>query len=60
MKLEDAVDNPKTKMIIDFDCESVTSSKPLAVTKNSKIKITSRFFNGKMLMFAKLYLMSFI
>ena len=47
-------------MIIDFNCESTVSINSLAVNKNSEVKITTRFFSGKMLMFAKLSLMSFI
>ena len=47
-------------MIIDFDCESSASINSLAVNKTSEVKLTTRFFAGKMLMFAKLSLMSFI
>ena len=47
-------------MIIDFDCETSASINSLAVNKTSVVKLTTRFFSGKMLMFAKLSLMSFI
>ena len=47
-------------MIIDFDCESSVSINLLIVNKNNTVKLTTRFFSGKMLMFAKLSLMSFI
>ena len=47
-------------MIIDFNCESTVSINSLVVNKNSEVKITTRFFSGKMLMFAKLSLMTFI
>ena len=52
--------NTNTKMIIDFDCEFSISINSLSVNKNSNVKVTTRFFSGKMLMFAKLSLMSFI
>ena len=47
-------------MIIDFDCETAASINSLSVNKNSNVKVTARFFSGKMLMSAKLSLMSFI
>ena len=50
--LDKALKNPNTKMILNFGCKSS------AANKNNSIKIT-RFFSGKMLMFAKLLLMSF-
>ena len=46
--------NPRTKMVIDIDHSLVCSIKSLAVNKPDEIKPTSRFFNGKMLMFPKL------
>ena len=57
---DDHIKNPSTKMIIDFDCESSVSIDLLAVNKNSSVKVTTRFFSGKMIMFAKLSPMSFI
>ena len=47
-------------MIIDFDCESLVSINSLAENKNSLVKVTTQFFSGKMLMFAKISLLSFI
>ena len=47
-------------MIIDFDCETAAGINSLAVNKNYNVKVTARFFSGKMLMSAKLSLMSFI
>ena len=47
-------------MIIDFDCEGSGSINSLAVNKANVVKLTTRFFSGKMLMFAKLSLKSFI
>ena len=46
-------------MIIDFDCESSVSINSLTVNKNDNVKVTTRFFSGKTLMFAKLSFMSF-
>ena len=50
---------PKTKSIIDFDPTLAYSVKCLAVKKNASGKPTTRFFSGKMLMFAKISLESF-
>ena len=59
-KTIDHLKNPITKMIIDFDCESSVSINSLAVNKTNEVKVTTRFFSGKMLIFTKLSLMSFI
>ena len=59
-KTEDHLNNLNTKMIIDFDCEGSGSINSLAVNKTNVVKLTTRFFSGKMLMFAKLSLKSFI
>ena len=58
-KTEDFLSNQDTKIIIDFDCETSTSINSLAVNKTNVVKLTTSFFSGKMLMFAKLSLMSF-
>ena len=50
----------KTKSIIEFDLTLSCSIKSLAVEKNSEIKPTTKFFNGKMLMFANVSLESFV
>ena len=47
-------------MIIEFNSHESASIKPLAVKKNDRIKVTTRFLSGKTLMFAKLSLMSFM
>ena len=53
--------NPgKTKMIIDFKDRDSASIKSFAVKKKNEIKVTTRFMSGKLLMFAKLSLKSFI
>ena len=50
----------KTKSMIEFDTEYACSIKALEVKESNSIKPTTRFFSGKMLMFAKLSLKSFI
>ena len=58
--LNKALQNLNTKMIIDFDCKSLVNISSLPVNKSGNVKVMTRFFSGKMLMFAKLSLMSFI
>ena len=52
--------NLNTKMIIDFDWKSLVNISSLPVNKSDNVKVMTRFFSGKMLVFAKLLLMSFI
>ena len=59
-KQKDEEKCPKTKSIIEFDTLLSCRIKGLAVKKNSEIKPTTRFFSGKMLMFAKVSLESFV
>ena len=48
-------------MILEFNNhESAASIKPFTFKKRDHIKVKTRFLSGKMLMFAKLSLMSFI
>ena len=47
-------------MHIDFDVEESASIKSCAIKNNDQVKITTKFLSGKMLIFAKLSLMSFI
>ena len=48
-------------MLIDFDVEICASIKSFAIKKrNDQVRITTRFLSGKLLMFAKLSLISFI
>lgn len=47
-------------MIIDFNCLDSVSIETFAIKKNDNVKLTTRFLSGKILMFAKLSLMSFI
>ena len=59
-KLTDCLDLRKIKMLIDFDNRESASIKSFAVRKSDKIKVTTRFMSGKLLMLAKLSLKSFI
>ena len=56
---EEAYKDSKEKCLIDFD-EDVGSAKSLAVKKESKINLTTRFLNGKILMFRKKSIQSFV
>ena len=55
-----SLDPRKTKMIFDFNDRESASIKSFAVKKKSAIKVTSTFMSGKLPMFAKLSLKSFI
>ena len=59
-KLEDAFKNKKIKTMIDFDKNECNSIKSIAVKGNTTVYLTSRFIKGKMLMFAKILLKSFV
>ena len=48
------------KSLIDFDEEYSCSIKSIAIEKSSKIKLFTRFLNGKMLMFSKVSIKSFV
>ena len=47
-------------MIVDFCAVEAASVKSFAVKEKEQVKFTTRFFSGKMLMLAKLSLMSCI
>ena len=47
-------------MIIDFNCLDSVSIETFAIKKNDNVKLPTRFLSGKILMIAKLSLMSFI
>ena len=57
---EQAQKNNKIKSMIDFDEEHTNSIKSLAIEKKSNVTLTTRFMKGKMLMFAKTSLQSFV
>ena len=46
--------------MINFEHNNCNSIKSLAIKKNNNVKVTSRFIKGKMLMFAKLSIKSFV
>ena len=50
---EEAYRNKKFKSLIDFDEEYLSSVKSLAVKKETKVNLTTRFLNGKCLYFLK-------
>ena len=52
--------NQKVKSLIDFDDQYSASIKSIAIQKESKIHLTTRFLNGKMLMFSKVSIKSFV
>ena len=59
-KIKNCEDIRKNKMIIEFNEHKSSSVKSIAVKSETNIKCTSRFMSGKLLMFAKLLLKSFI
>ena len=59
-RINDAMLNDKVKTVIDFSFQDTASVKALGVKKNEKIKITTRFIKGKMLMFSKISLKAFV
>ena len=56
----EALTNQKVKSLIDFDEEYTCSIKSVAIEKSSKINLTTWFLNGKMLMFSKVSIKSFV
>ena len=58
--IEDLMDLRKNKMMIEFNDSECSSIKFVGVKSKNKIKCTTRFMSGKLLMFAKLSLKSFI
>ena len=56
----EAFTNQKVKSLIDFDEEYSCSIRSVAIEKSSKINLTTRFLNGKMLMFSKVSIKSFV
>ena len=59
-KIKGCEDIRKNKMIIEFNDYASACVKSIAVKCNTNIKCTTRFMSGKLLMFAKLSLKSFI
>ena len=59
-RMQKVLKDTKVKSLIDFDREHSASIKALSVEKNTKVKLTTRYLNGKMLMFSKLSIKSFV
>ena len=57
---EEAYRNSKIKNLIDFDEEYMSGIKSLAVKKETKVNLTTSFLNGKMFMFSKTSIQSFV
>ena len=56
----EALTNQKVKSLIDFDEEYSCSISSIATEKSKKVNLTTRFLNGKMLMFRKVSITSFL
>ena len=59
-QVNSALESKKIKTIYDFDRSECNSIKSIVVKSSDTIKVSSRFIKGKMLMFAKLSLKSFV
>ena len=59
-KIKSCADIRKNKVIIEFNEHKSSSVKSIAVKSETVVKCTTRFMSGKLLMFAKLSLKSFI
>ena len=57
---EEAYRNNKTKSLIYFDDEYVSSVKSLAMKKEAEVNLATSFLNGKMLIFSKTSIQSFV
>ena len=57
---KEALTTQKVKSLIDFDDQYSASIKSIAIQKESKIHLTTRLLNGKMLMFSKVSIKSFV
>ena len=57
-KTEELMQSNKKESMIEFDSDS--SVKPIAIQTNPKVKVTTCFMKGKMLMFTKTSLISFV
>ena len=58
--ISESFDMRKNKMLLEFNDAQSSSIKQIAVKTNTSIKCNTRFMSGKLLMFAKLSLKSFI
>ena len=56
---DEALRDQKVKSLIDFDEEYCRSIRSFAFKKSIKVNLTTRYLNGKMLVFSKILLKSF-
>ena len=47
-------------MVLEFNVQEPASIKSFVIKQSSQVKLTTRFLSGKMSMFSKLSLMSFM
>ena len=59
-KITDCLDPRKAKMVVEFNDRESASIRSFTVRKRNEIKVTTQFMSGKLLIFAKLSLKSFI
>ena len=59
-RMDEANQKTNIKSMIEFDQEQSNSIKAVMVKQNPNVKITTRFIRGKMLMFAKVSIKSFV
>ena len=57
---DEALIHQKVKSLIDFYEEYSASIRSVAIKKNNQVKLTTRFLSGKMLMFSKVSIKSFV
>ena len=60
LQIDDMLKNKKIKTMTDFDKNECNSIKLIIVKSDMNIDVTLRFMKGKMLMFAKLSIKSFV
>ena len=58
--MTEAIKNEKIKTMISFDENECNSIKSIVIKGNTTVDITSRFIKGKMLMFVKVSINSFV
>ena len=56
----EALTNQKVKNLIDFDKAYSASIRSVAIDKKAKVNLTTQFLSGKMLMFSKVSIKSFV
>ena len=56
----EALKNQKFKSLVDFDEEYSSSIKSFVVEQSTEVNLTTRYLNGKMLMFSKVSIKGFV